>query len=261
MSSWNPPSDEGPWVFTLLGPQEKVGAGEKWYLRSHDSINGEEGLDPDFATVQSVNEAAINGKPIKVELGGLGAVGYRAQLGLVQTRTLSSSTSIVIGIILTNVVLAALVLLFFGNKKQEKQEDSPKLPRLAAIQFNKVAPLLKTAPMTSVDSFGTLPPSPFQAPPPPIRKQSSASIMSPDHKHFSKPPLHPSLLPANRPLPRPQMFYPSPEPQFNQQYYYQEQQLQQYYAVPPVAPPSPRQKVAVLGKKVNADGRVKEKQD
>ncbi|KAJ3022042.1 UNVERIFIED_CONTAM: hypothetical protein HDU68_009343 [Siphonaria sp. JEL0065] len=74
MTTWQPPSD-GKWMFALIGPQGKVGAGEQWYLRLNHSINGIPNLNPTAAQIKAINSPAVSGNPNTAGTGINGGAG------------------------------------------------------------------------------------------------------------------------------------------------------------------------------------------
>ncbi|KAI8620362.1 hypothetical protein BC830DRAFT_1164636 [Chytriomyces sp. MP71] len=146
---WQPPTD-GTWTFQLLGPQQKVGAGEQWYLRTANSINGDPGLQPDKTKIVAANAGAVDGKPsVQVPLNGvLGGTTVKGD----PNGTLSAATAsdanpqpawkqpvMIGGSILGVILFFALASLLYTKLKKPDEEEAKPRPASVVAQSTKLA--------------------------------------------------------------------------------------------------------------------------
>ncbi|KAI9340215.1 hypothetical protein BDR26DRAFT_861472 [Obelidium mucronatum] len=130
--TWEAPVD-GKWQFLLLGPQGKVGAGQLWYLRANNSINGIPNLNPDAATIKAVNTPAVSGNPSLAGSGGSGGAGSGIVADVYQRPTASGppppawQRPLMIGGSIAGVIAVfAIGSLIYTKFKKDDPEDAPR---------------------------------------------------------------------------------------------------------------------------------------
>ncbi|KAJ3022043.1 UNVERIFIED_CONTAM: hypothetical protein HDU68_009344 [Siphonaria sp. JEL0065] len=175
MTAWVPPSD-GAWKFALIGPQAKVGAGEQWYLRAPNSINGVTNLNPDQATIKALSPPAINGNPNSVgqftgSKPGTGSTGSTGTTGGTTTNSGPAAPAWRLPVIVGGSILGFILVLALGsfiyskrNRAKEAEEEAQaarqkRQQELQQQQSSRIAPSSSNEPLRSNNNHSSKPSS------------------------------------------------------------------------------------------------------